>query len=116
MEEVLNQNFSSAQLLSIAEVTKLLPRINGRRLHVSTVWRWCRKGIKGIRLDHNRLGCAIFISQDALNSFFAELAQADDSLMPKPIIKQVRKMSGSAREKSLAQADAILRKAGIKRS
>ena len=30
---------------------KRLPR-NGRRVHTSTLWRWCRKGCHGVELHY----------------------------------------------------------------
>jgi len=57
------------QLLTLTEVSKLLPSFKGGRIHVSTLWRWCRKGCKGVRLEYSRLGSRIVTSRPALKRF-----------------------------------------------
>jgi hypothetical protein len=63
--------------IPIREVPKLkwIPRRRrGRRLHVSTVHRWCDPGIRGIRLEFVRVGGTRVTSEAALQRFFARLA------------------------------------------
>ncbi|MCD4824637.1 MAG: hypothetical protein K8S55_08520 [Phycisphaerae bacterium] len=33
---------TTENLLGLSEAAKLLPRINGRKVATSTLWRWCR--------------------------------------------------------------------------
>lgn len=63
--------------LSLTEATKQLPSLGGRRLDVSTLWRWCRKGVRGVRLEYVRLGHRIITSREALARFAQRLAEAD---------------------------------------
>lgn len=66
-------------LLSFAQAARCLPAINGRRHAPSTVYRWCRWGIKGVKLEYVRIGRTMATTSAALNRFFAALAVADDA-------------------------------------
>lgn len=76
-------DLQSEGLLSLADAAKALPRINGRRIHVSTLWRWSRKGVRGVRLEHVRLGHRVCTSLEALNRFAKALAD-DQNVVPVP--------------------------------
>lgn len=99
---------------TLAEASKTLPRVNGRKIHTSTLWRWCRRGCKGIKLRYYRVGRTIMVSEAALNQFFTALAQADaeqtDTHDYKPRPK--RRRPGN-RQASIDRANDVLRKAGI---
>jgi len=41
---------------TLTGATKVMPRVNGKRPAVSTLWRWCRKGLRGRYLDYVRVG------------------------------------------------------------
>lgn len=43
-------DIQTESLLSLTEATKALPRVNGKRPSISTLWRWCRRGLRGVRL------------------------------------------------------------------
>lgn len=73
-------------LLTLAQAAKVLPQINGRHLTSATLWRWCRKGINGIILEHQCIGRAIVTSEAALYKFFEELAKAQRQLTTGGII------------------------------
>lgn len=62
-------------LLTLNEATRVLPPIDGKRPHLSTVWRWAVKGVAGVRLEHGRLGGRIVTSREALNRFAEAVAQ-----------------------------------------
>ena len=66
-------------LMSLDEATRYVPAINGRRHATSTLYRWCRRGIKGVRLEYVRIGRNIATTTEALDRFFEALAQADNS-------------------------------------
>jgi hypothetical protein len=111
-------NVQTESIVSLTEATKLLPRRNGKRAAISTVWRWCRKGIKGVRLEYIRVGRNIATSREALNRFYEALAQADrlseqspELSIPKPDWPQ----TDAARRASLEAADRVLERAGIRR-
>jgi len=70
-------DLSQEDLLSLSEASAALPRIDEKRPHIPTIWRWCRKGVSGVRLEYVRLGHRICTSREALNRFVNALASAD---------------------------------------
>ena len=64
--------------LTLAEATKALAVTGGKRPATSTLWRWCRRGLRGIKLDYVRMGRRILTSRDALDRFSKALAELDD--------------------------------------
>lgn len=64
-------------LLSLHEATQYVPAINGKRHATSTLYRWCRRGIGGVRLEYVRIGRNIATTAEALDQFFKALAAAD---------------------------------------
>lgn len=109
------------EVLTLTEATKVMPRVNGRRPAVSTIWRWARKGLKGVRLEYVRVGRNIVTTRQALLRFFTALAEADPPLdgPPDPVITRNCKVlsrslaSPAARQQSIDEANRILDAAGI---
>ena len=44
------------QLISLTEATRHLPRVDGKKVCVCTLWRWCRLGLRGVFLEYVRVG------------------------------------------------------------
>ncbi len=70
--------FESEQRLTLAEAADKAPG----RPHVSSLWRYCRYGIRAangmrIHLEHARFGSRIYTSVEALQRFAQRLADAD---------------------------------------
>jgi hypothetical protein len=59
-------------LLSVTAATREVPG----RPHVSTLWRWINRGIRGIRLETVMVGGRRFTSREALDRFFASITAA----------------------------------------
>ena len=114
MIDVLNDS----ALLSLTEVARSLPRINGNRLHSSTVWRWCRVGVKSrsglrVRLDHVRIGARVFTTADAVNRFVAAVADADAEHFRHEQRVQEKPPTNRQRERSIAHAEKVLEAGGL---
>ncbi|PCJ55916.1 MAG: hypothetical protein COA73_13220 [Candidatus Hydrogenedentota bacterium] len=74
--------------MTLAETCRYLPQIYGKTLSPSTIWRWCRKGVRGVYLEYIRLGNSILVSPDAIQRFTENLASKDASNPPPtPVIK-----------------------------
>ena len=106
------------ELLSLTEATKVLPRVNGKRPARSTLWRWCRKGLRDVHLEYVRVGRDIATTREALNRFFVALAEADEPLPDAPPLKLVslhrrRRHSGRAQQRAIERAEKRLAEAGI---
>jgi len=59
--------------LSLSEAARILPG----RPSTSTVWRWARRGLRGVRLGYGRVGRKIVTSRSALERFMSDLARVD---------------------------------------
>lgn len=63
-------DLSNEQLIHIRNVPKLLPkRPNGKRVHISAVYRWIQRGICGVRLEVVKIGGSTYTSVEALQRF-----------------------------------------------
>jgi len=73
------------ELLSLTEAAKRLPgRAGGKRPHVSTLYRWVLKGVRGVRLEALPMGGTLYTSAEALQRFFAALARARGAVTSAP--------------------------------
>ena len=105
-------DLQNEQLLSLTDATKAIPLIDGKRPHVSTIWRWCRRGVRGVRLEYVRLGHRVCTSIEALSRFSQQLAEADQlELATPPSIPKRR--SDKQQQKRIAAAERTLERAGI---
>jgi len=72
-------------LISLADVPGHLPdRRGGKRPHVSCIYRWAQRGIRGVRLETLQCGGTKVTSSEALQRFFERLG-AVDSGEPQPV-------------------------------
>jgi len=104
-------------LITLAQAARLLPRIDGKKVAISTIWRWCRNGLRGERLEYVRVGRKICTSPEALHRFFTKPTEADTHLPPDtrslpPGMKRPL-ITSKQRQKALAEAEKVLRRAGI---
>ena len=103
------------QIINLTQAAKILPLRRGKRIAISTLWRWCRKGLHGVQLDYVRIGRNIATSREALNRFFNALAEMDtlsegDS---QPVIRRKPDPTPAIRRRQLEEADRVLEEAGI---
>ena len=57
-------------LVALHDVPKLLPaRANGKRIHISAVYRWVQRGVRGVHLEIVRVGGTSYTSREALQRF-----------------------------------------------
>ena len=105
------------ELITLSEAAKCLPKVNGKKPAICTLWRWCRKGLRGIFLEYVRVGRKICTTREALLRFFTDLAEIDERIEPdryaKPASLKRRPITSRERQRALAEADAILKEAGI---
>lgn len=107
-------DFSKEDLLSLTDAARSLPKVNGKRPHVTTVWRWARFGLNGVCLEYVRLGSRICTSTQALGRFANALAAVD---MPKPTqpshVALTTPETPAARSEAIERAKKILDDEGI---
>lgn len=63
-------------LILPTEASKILPKQKGKKLNVSTVYRWMQTGLRGHRLEFICIGGTRFTSHEALNRFFHRVTDA----------------------------------------
>ncbi len=108
-------DLQAEQLLSLTDAAKALPPIDGTRPHSSTVWRWCRRGLKGVRLEHVRLGHRVCTSLDALARFSQRLAETDERAAERPVSHTTigRPRTDAEQERAVQAAKKELDRAGV---
>jgi hypothetical protein len=75
----------SEQLLTLAQLAKRIPRRRRERpVHPSTVHRWRRPGIRGVRLECIRVGGAWHTSLEAFQRFCEQLSALEADTPPAP--------------------------------
>jgi len=79
-------------MIRISEVPKLLPpRSTGKRIHISAVYRWTQRGIRGVKLESVKIGGTTYTSKEALQRFAERLsdhAEGGDEARPKTKSRQ----------------------------
>ncbi|MGB2821990.1 MAG: DUF1580 domain-containing protein [Phycisphaerae bacterium] len=43
------------KLITLTEAARHLPKVDGKKVSVCTLWRWCRKGLRGAFLEYVRV-------------------------------------------------------------
>lgn len=103
-------------LITLAEAARRLPKIDGRKICACTLWRWCRKGLRGVRLEYVRVGRKICLTHEALLRFFAELSELDKQTPPKgrpAFLPKRSPITIKQRLRALKEADEVLARARI---
>ena len=87
-------------LLTLAEAANLLPKRNGKKIHACSIWRWCRKGIRGVVLRTVPVGAVLFTTAEYVEEFLAALQQerTQRHAIGKQIAQRFRQRSASASE------------------
>ena len=62
--------------LSLPDAAAYLGTITGQKPHVSTLWRWCLKGCKGVTLESICIGGKRFVTVAAIEVFVESLSSA----------------------------------------
>lgn len=102
-------------LVTLAQAAKLLPKVGDNPIHTSTLWRWCKKGLRGVHLEYGRMGRSVVTTPEALGRFFVALAKQETTPLPPAVSRRrrVRPRTSDQRRREIEQANAILIKAGI---
>jgi hypothetical protein len=86
-------------LVLLSEVPRILPKRNGKAVHLSACYRWMKSGLSGVRLETVIVGGQRFTSREALNRFWQRVTAVRDGVpvekaiiaTPKPNAKQAAK-------------------------
>ena len=98
-------DYLTEDILPLAEAAQILPSgRRGRPPHVSVLYRWAAKGLRGVQLEVLPAGGTLCTSREALARFFERLAAArNGEPNPTPAPR-----SEGQRTRAAAKADAEL--------
>lgn len=98
-------------MLTFSQAASHLPRMQGKKIHTSTLWRWARKGVQGVKLETRKLGGRFFTSLEALERFSKALAEKepDRGASVQVIPKKSLVVSESEKRRRLKQIEAAER-------
>ncbi len=71
--------------LRVAARRWLPKRPSGRRLSYNSIYRWAKKGLRGVKLETVCVGGTIYTSREALARFYARLNDAHNHVRPAPL-------------------------------
>ena len=100
------------QVLTFAEATTRLPRLGGRKIHTSSIWRWATKGVRGVRLEARLLGGRYVTSLEALDRFAATLVR-NRQVQGNPPVTSSKSQTQPSHRRSVAAAAETLSRANI---
>lgn len=63
------QRILTEDVLTLQDARKVIGQLTGRRPDKTTMYRWCLRGVRGVKLEHVRLGGVIFTSRQAITRF-----------------------------------------------
>ena len=89
-------------VLTLAQAASTLPRRRaGKKPHLSTLYRWSSRGLRGIRLETIQVGGTACTSREALQRFFDQLTQ--------PGTNMPRQQPARSRARHIREAEEKLR-------
>jgi len=115
---------SNETCLTFSELSRELPKIGGKRLNVSTLWRWALRGNRGVKLECLKLGGRYLSSIPAVERFAVSCAERTSSDLAtreaeraaqaqSVVVTPPKKLTTAIRRAQIAQANRILDEAGI---
>ena len=86
-------------VVTLVEATNFLPRRRrGRKVHISTLYRWTQRGFRGVKLETLRLGGGLVTSIEALQRFAERLSAPEGSAKARSDVQRRRDNEQAARE------------------
>src|SRR4051794_15987195 len=87
-------------LLTLPQAAQTLPRRRaGRKVAASTIWRWARHGVRGVRLEFLQVGGVMMTSAEALQRFYERLTEGPGQ------VPTSGPRTSAARRKAIERAD-----------
>lgn len=99
-------------VISLTEAAKALPKIDGKRIHAASLWRWARKGVRGVKLDTRQLGGRLVTSLEALERFSKALSELPPQI-PKRTFRPKLNRTERQRQRAIARSDAEAKTEGL---
>jgi hypothetical protein len=82
-------NVLTEQTVTLTQAAKLLPRLRGdRKVHVSTLHRWIKRGVRGVRLESAKIGRTCVTSREAIQRFVDRSSGAPVAAAAAPAVSE----------------------------
>ncbi len=92
-------DIGNEELIPIRILPARLPsRVNGKQVHVTTVYRWINYGVRGVKLESLKVGGTTYTSTEALQRFAEGLSHPRDVSTPPYSLTRQREIERAARE------------------
>jgi hypothetical protein len=105
---------NTESLLTIDQAIARLPA--GVHRNRATIWRWCRVGIRGVKLEHGFAGRTIVTTLEAPGRFFRGISDANPlqrvANNPSGTPRRPRRSLGRPRQSSIESAEEYLAELG----
>ena len=75
---------AAKEVIPVEDLPNILPKKRGRKLHYSTVYRWCSRGCRGVKLETFLYGGTICTTPEAITQFFERLNATRSGSQPTP--------------------------------
>lgn len=96
-------------LLTPAQAASLRPPgRRGRPTHLSTIYRWMKIGVRGVRLESVRLGGCTYTSREAIQQFAEQLTRTNTLVTSQGVA-----ISSARRRREHERAGRLLDRLGI---
>ena len=70
-------NLLDETTLTLLDAAKSLPALrSGKRVHVATLYRWATYGVRGVRLESQKVGGTVVTSLEAIRRFSERVTAA----------------------------------------
>lgn len=99
------------RLMSLPEAATYLRGLTGKKPHISTIWRWCLKGCKGVRLESICVGGRRMVSAAAIDRFIDDCTRRQTAPEAQPVVPRPQLAAHVMRlnERRRAEIEAALR-------
>lgn len=94
--------------ISLEDACKYLGNVMGKRPAITTVWRWCLKGCRGVRLQSVCIGGRRYVTIPAIERFINRSNQPPEP--PTPHVQTLSKTEAAYRAMRKAQIAAAKKK------
>ena len=96
-------DLATENVMPLSEAARTLPG----RPAVSSVWRWCQKGIAGVRLESLVVGGRRCVSTESLQRFAERVTAAKEGKRPPSRTSRQRQRAVAEAEKTLVEAGIV---------
>lgn len=102
-----------SEFLTLPQAAAVLGK-GGKKPSTCTVWRWCRKGCGGVKLQYLKFGREIRVTREALAEFGRAMAEADKPLgTPPATLAKPKPRTPEKRARDIAAAETFLKNRGV---